>query len=526
MGGTVTPNLTVISLCEATTGWTATGGTNALNDPTVFDQRQGSYCLQNYSASAANRGADYDLGTATDLSNTCLYLWFAFSKVPHATNYMRIRVTDTAGNWGEWNLFNKASLPHLSWIAWCVHTTQPFDATSATAPDKTAVKKVGWRMDAVTAKVYIYWDAWRYGSGLTVTGGTASDPATFEVFYQADTDTANAYGVINKYNGVYYVQGKITIGDGSGTASTYFKDTSKVVMFQTARVGNTFYEIIFAGNTTGTTEIYFGEKVGGKGVSGLYIASVSSSNRFALTATNVNLMSWKMCGTTFYQARRIQFPAYSTDREVLNCNFEACYEVYADTTKIQYCNFIAPSGETTNIAVKMSSTGHHITNCTFINCANAIETSVAGPFTFTDLDFSGNTYDVYNTSGAAVTVNYDQACSPAPSTYNPAGSTVTFQASVTLTVRHVKTGNEPTEYVRCSIHKKSDMSEIMNKDATEQDELNPGYYKASMTYTQTGIEVIVRAREKGWLPFEIDATITSNGLDVTAVWLPDPNYSA
>jgi len=56
MAGTVTANLTTISLCEATTGWTAIGGTNSLNDPTVFDAKQGSYCLQNYNTAAANRG--------------------------------------------------------------------------------------------------------------------------------------------------------------------------------------------------------------------------------------------------------------------------------------------------------------------------------------------------------------------------------------------------------------------------------------------------------------------------------------
>ena len=42
MAGTVTPDLTVISLCEALTGWTDVGGADALNDPTIFDQRQGS----------------------------------------------------------------------------------------------------------------------------------------------------------------------------------------------------------------------------------------------------------------------------------------------------------------------------------------------------------------------------------------------------------------------------------------------------------------------------------------------------
>ena len=65
----------------------------------------------------------------------------------------------------------------------------------------------------------------------------------------------------------------------------------------------------------------------------------------------------------------------------------------------------------------------------------------------------------------------------------------------------------------------------MNADATVADDQNTGYYKASMNYTATGIVVVVRAREKGWLPFETEGTITSNGLDVTAVWTADPNFT-
>jgi len=521
MAGTVTPNLTTISLCEALTGWTAVGGTDTLNDPTVFDARQGSYCIQNYSASAVNRGADYDFGVDTNLSDTTIYCWFAFSKVPHATNYMRIIVTDVAGNWREWNIFNKASLPNTSWIAWALKTTVAYDAQSATPPTMTAIRKVGWRMDAVIAKVYIYWDAWRYGTGLTVTGGTSADPATFETLYLADSDSANAYGIIDKYNGIYYAQGQLKIGDVSGTASTYFKDTNQVLQFKSIKGNPTgFYEIKGQGNATGTTEIYLGTKSGSAGISGCFIRAPSAM-MWKLTMTDTNITKFGFYGCNFVYADTIQGQAYNVDKEFLNVNFISCAEMIPDTGIVKNCNFIS----STSSAIRMSSTSHHITNCVFISCAKAIHITVAGPFTYNNLDFSGNTYDGYSTAGVAITVNYDPYCSPAPSTYDPAGDVITYQASVTLTVRHVKSGNEPTEYVRCAIYKKSDMSEIMNKDATETDEQNSGYYKATQSYTQTGIVVIVRARETGYLPFEMEVTIGSGGLDVTAVWIVDPNYT-
>ena len=524
MAGTVTPNLTTVSLCDALTGWTAVGGTNTLNDPTVFDQRQGSYCIQNYSASAVDRGSDFDFGVDTDLSDTTIYCWFAFSKVPHATNYMRIRVTDGAGNWREWNIFNKAILPHLSWIAWALKTTVAYDAQSATAPTMTAIRKVGWRMTAVIAKIYIYFDAWRYGTGLTVTGGTSGDPATLEVLYLADTDTANAYGVIEKYNGVYFSQGKITIGSLTPDVSTYFKDINQVVQFKSIKGEPTgFYEIKGQNATSGagTTKIFFGEKSGTAGISGLFIRAPSAM-KWKLTMSNTYITEFGFYGCTFVYADTITGQAYSTVKEFLSTNFIICAEVLPDTGIVKYCKFISSPSS----AVRISAS-HNITNCDFISCVRGFHVEITTPFTlsFNALSFFSCTYDGYNTSGATVTVNYDQYCSPAPSSYDPAGNSITYTTSVTLIVRHVKTGNEPTEYVRCAIYRKSDMYQIMNKDATVEDEQNAGYYKASESWTQTGIVVIIRARETGYLPFEMEVTIGSAGLDVTAVWIPDPNYN-
>ena len=86
MAGTVTPNLTAISLCESPfTGCTNVGtGTPGLNDPTVFDAKQGSYCYQDYRASLGNRGSQWDFGAGTPVdfssaTNNVVIFWFAFS---------------------------------------------------------------------------------------------------------------------------------------------------------------------------------------------------------------------------------------------------------------------------------------------------------------------------------------------------------------------------------------------------------------------------------------------------------------
>ena len=62
MTGTVVPNLTDISLCEAVGSWTGTP-TPTLQDPLVYTAKQGTYCLQSYSAGAATRSARWDFGS-------------------------------------------------------------------------------------------------------------------------------------------------------------------------------------------------------------------------------------------------------------------------------------------------------------------------------------------------------------------------------------------------------------------------------------------------------------------------------
>jgi hypothetical protein len=75
--------------------------------------------------------------------------------------------------------------------------------------------------------------------------------------------------------------------------------------------------------------------------------------------------------------------------------------------------------------------------------AGILHASATGsPFSYDKLIFSGNTYDVNNTSGSAITVNKNNAANP--STYT--GSTVTFAATYTLTIDGFITGSDIVIY--------------------------------------------------------------------------------
>jgi len=207
--------------------------------------------------------------------------------------------------------------------------------------------------------------------------------------------------------------------------------------------------------------------------------------------------------------------------------------VLVDTCIVQYCNFVSADDRGARVSsIPNPPSGLNITDCNFVDCGHCVNISVDGTetITFDNLKFTGDTptyYDVEKSSPTGdLTIQNTEGADAREDSYEiTGGGTVTIETAVTLTVRHVKTGSEPTEYVRCYIEKKSDQSEIMNMDATVVDEQATGYYKATMSYNQSGFTVIIRAREKGYLPFVTEAVIDAEtGIDVTAVWIVDPNY--
>jgi len=522
MAGTVIPLLNVISLCESTTGWTAVGGTISLSDPTVVDARQGTYCLQNYSASTANRGADYDFGTSVDLSDTILYLWFAFSKVPHATNYMRIIVTDVNGNWGEWNLFNKGNLPHLSWVCWTVKTTVSFDATSTTPPDKTQIRKVGWRMDSVAAKTYIYWDAWRYGEGLLIKGGDSFSPATFEDLYLEDSNQDNAYGIIDKYNGVYYVQGKIYIGSTVDGEDTYFKDTNQIIVFKLSKGSPTdMHGIIGQGNSSGITKIFFGEKIGDSGLSGIFITAPSQMG-WKLDMSDTNITEFGFYGCTFQNANVIKGQAYASGKEFLGTNFVSCGEMEPDTGVVKRCNFISAPGR----AIKISSTSHRVTECNFIGNYVAIRHDAGGNYLYDALMFYGNTYDVENTSSDEVVIDRINGSNPSTKLENPGSITINpISVLVKVTVLDIVT-KQPVPNARVLIEAASGGPLPEGTDILLGLTNEDGIVQTSFQYLDNQpIRGRVRRATPSYgviyKPAEISGTITSTGFQTTVLLIRD-----
>jgi len=102
-------------------------------------------------------------------------------------------------------------------------------------------------------------------------------------------------------------------------------------------------------------------------------------------------------------------------------------------------------------------------------------------------------------------------------------------SQVTLEINGVETTEEPTNYVRCHIEALSGGPEVsgtilLNDYADTADGL--GTYKATAAYQYGGDQpVIIRARYAGYIPFKTNGIINSDGITITAIWIPDLFYT-
>ena len=523
-------DLTDVSLCELD-DWD--GGIGALD---TESQIQGLNCLTITYTGAGLRAVNMKSISSAVLTNKNIYGWITVARLAMletaANGGLRFRVEDGT-YFAEWYVSGSDTSPTAGWTCYTCNTavhpnrhgTAP-ETDDTNEPNYGAITKVGFRVN-LAIKGIVKWDAFRYGTTIGIKRGTSTpgEEATLERIWTVENGGDYKYGVLNKFEGVFFLQGKLLIGSTTDGEDTYFLDKSCVIVFKDAIVPTNFYSITFQGNATTNTKIYFGEKVGGSGTSGLVINAASSGKPFTLTASDINITEYGLYGCTFYQASTVTLQAYSTVKEFLDCSVIKSAEMLPDTGIVKNCTFSGALGR----ALRMSSISHNISDTKFVNCQTALHIPFSDIVSINNMNFYGNNpYDVEHSVIGTLTINYTNCASP-PSgakVNETGGGSTTIQSSVTLIIRKVKTGTEPTNYVRCSIHKASDMTEIMNKDADVADDQNSTYYKASQSYTTTGISVIIRAREKGYLPFEQTIVIPAGGLDVTAVWIVDPNYQA
>jgi hypothetical protein len=150
--------------------------------------------------------------------------------------------------------------------------------------------------------------------------------------------------------------------------------------------------------------------------------------------------------------------------------------------------------------------------------ANGDSYTVTDQITFTDLVFSGNDWDVYNSDTEHLTVAKSGTSNPA--SYNTTGGVVSFVGSVTVKVTVLDGNNDPVENAQTSVYL-TNGTEILNADSNASGIASTSYSGS----TPASVVIRVRKSSSGTTRYENYSTTgtiqSGTGLDVTAVLRTD-----
>jgi len=278
--------------------------------------------------------------------------------------------------------------------------------------------------------------------GLIAKGDDAGGYFNLENIFAADDAPTLGIGIIRKIGGQYFAVGSLEIGNSGADTATKFQAKSQILVFENRKVNAllcSLYPVDYGG--TNATEFILGDKSGTAGIQGCIVRVESGSQiaKFSLDGSGANVDNFKLYGSTIYGAGSVKFPATAANVEILSCGFELCGQVDPSSASTTKCFFI----NTSNVdAALLWNESINLSNSSFI--ANVLGAgiqmpSAAGtPYAYNALLFSGNTYDVLNSSGSPISINKNNGSDPTSSE----GSAVTFlgvSVNTVITCKNVET---------------------------------------------------------------------------------------
>jgi len=488
-------------------------------------------------------GNELDFDTAGSEEGQFIYLPI-FNPTPGlnesiSNGGLRIRIGSSTTAYREWMILASDDFNEWtgSWKTFVLDPTKPGSVSDTGSFDVGAVRYIGIYVDATALAKgdNIFIDQIAVGFGLRVTGTSTTG---WQDLVDYCTDYPNrAWGMVEKRGDTIYVKGKIFIGATDQTAATSFADSGKIIQFEKSEY---YYSAAWvstlptdacgivledhASNDSYTTTYSDGVAVGSDaGRSGSSISGNDNENVeidfSGLTRANSLITLY---GTKFNKIYGQLDFTDDSNHKYFSCSFADCVQVVpGGAAVIRNCIF----AETADAdAALLWDEDIDIQDCNFIanTTGAAIEMpSAAGtPYSYTRLYFDGNTYDVLNSSGSAITINKSGTPASDPSTYE--GSSVTFQGSVDITITVKDADGNVLENVQTAVYKLSDRSELMNEDTNASG-------VAAETYSgSTPVNVEVRCRKAStgatkYLNFSSNQEISSSGLTMTVTLLEDPN---
>lgn len=424
MAVTVIPDLSVISDCESTAGW-------SLGDLDSDTAIQGTYCLGEQVKSTLGPLYTYSLSSPISLSNgEHIYVWMLVNGVPDtkANGGYRVYLESTPGNNATWFVGGNDTLP----TGWNNIVLDP----AGTAPnisngtlDLSNINVFGVQFKTLTSVVgqanNVFWDVIRYGTGLIATGTNF----TFQDIAAIDDDVANKYGILQELDGVLFSQGKIQIGDGINV--TELNSDGEVLAFRDKIVDTNLYKIFFSGtNTSVTAKTLTVLSAGNNDYTRPDIEVDSSCTNFIMDGCNI---------------RRAGIILFNDSCEITNTVFTNCDIIHPSGSVFQN-NTVSSSNSARALEILLSMSAYTgFSDCSFLNNNAATWIANAGTYSFDGHNFNNNLYDVENSSPGDVTINLSNG-SNASTSLNSGGGTTTFVSTANFTLTNLVPNSEVRIY--------------------------------------------------------------------------------
>lgn len=489
--------------------------------------------FQYYDIGSANT-LDFTAGTGTE-SGQFIYLWVNCPTLglleTVANKGLAVRIGSSQTDYKEYVI--GGSDDSNDWLGeWKCFVIDPTKATTtgtgAGTFDISSVRYMGiWIETASLAKGdNIFISQISVGNGLRITG-TSTTAIKDVVDYCTDYPN-RAWGTFLNKDGIYFAQTKIWVGDATNQAANVsFSDTGRIIQYINSQYWSgtawvTTYPttgsgIIVEDHASYTTTFNDGVAVGTEdGRSGSTIVGNSDQDVILdLYGGNNTGSVTTLYGTVIKSISGQINSGNDAQHKFFSCSFLKSSQFDpVGAPVIKNCTF----AETTDVdASLLWNENIDIQNCNFIanSLGAAVEhpSSVGTPYTHTSLLYSGNTKDVLNSSGNAITIT--KSGNPASDPSTSEGSAVTFQSSLTITITVQDTDTDPLTDILVAVYKLSDRSEIMNEVTIA------GGIASEIYVGATPIDVEIRCRKASsgstaYKNFSTLATLSSDfGLLVT-----------
>lgn len=466
MAITITDTRAIANEADDTTGWTGNvGAGTSAPDPVESTARLGTQ------VSSETQDVYYTDGTPRNLTDSLFYIWGLPGGVLDTTANGGIAVilgdgTNTIAytvGGADGSAFRHEDGP-VFWQCYVIDTANPPASTraisgSAGAINFGSITQFGISYTTLAKSVggaeNCFTDISRYGgNGLIITAGTSGDPSDFSQLALADRGIGNqqAYGVCRRLGaGLFGLQGSLTIGDSTGTSSTWFQTQSASAVFEDRGFSTTRYFFNVTGNATGATNVILGERGGvGLGSGGVNITAPTGVGG-SMDASNVNIDQFSLYGCSISGftggVTLSSDPTNAPNHEVFSTSFNGCGQISIGLTEFKNNSIVGSTDPTALLLESTASTADLAFSSAGTGHAILIDTP--GTYTFDSFTFSGYaTTDgstgneaVYNNSGGAVTINV-VGTGDTPTIRNGTGATTTVNANVSITLTGLVEGSE------------------------------------------------------------------------------------